>query len=461
MIKKAPRVLIGGTGSGCGKTTAVCALLQILKNRGFAPRSFKCGPDYIDPMFHTEILGVDSMNLDLFFSSEKELKDLFGRFAGEVNVIEGVMGFFDGMTMDSDRASAYNVSKVLEAPVILVVNVRGMALSAAAVVKGYQSFRSPDTIKGVIFNRASASSYPGLKKNVENECGIPVLGYLPENREFSLESRYLGLITAKEVEGLSCKMEKLAEEAGRTLDVDAILEIMSAAPEIEYEISPPEKRGKVRIAVARDNAFCFYYKANLQLLEDMGAELTYFSPTFDKVLPPCDGLLLGGGYPELYAEQLSKNSSMKKSIKEAIESGLPVIAECGGFMYLCKSIENREMVGIFDTDCRSKKKLQRFGYAEFSANTSDKSSDSAGSENLLFGGGRAIKGHEFHYFDADDPGSCLKAVKPSGKEWNCGHVSETMYAGYPHLYLPSCPEAAAAFIDKCLERRKSHETHGN
>ena len=451
MNKTAPRVMIAGTGSGCGKTTAVCALLQILKNRGLNPASFKCGPDYIDPMFHTNIIGVDAMNLDLFFSPEEDVRSLFARHAADYNVIEGVMGYFDGMEMHSDRASAYNVAKVLDVPVILIVNVRGMALSAAAVVSGYQKFRSPDKIKGVIFNRASAMSYPGLKKNVENECGIPVLGYLPENKEFSLESRYLGLITASEVEDLSSKMQKLAEEAEKTLDVDAIISLMSTAPSIDYDYVPAQKRGEATIAVAKDKAFCFYYRANLEMLEAMGAKLVYFSPTEDAILPECDGLLLGGGYPELYADKLSANISMKESIKSAIDSGLPVIAECGGFMYLCDKINGKDMVGIFHSGCESKGKLQRFGYASFSSEK----------ESLLFTPGEPIKGHEFHYFDADDPGSCLTAVKPSGKSWNCAFANESMYAGYPHLYLPSNPKAAEKFIDKCIERRKSHETHGN
>ena len=441
---KAPRIMIAGTGSGCGKTTAVCALLQVLVNRGYDTASFKCGPDYIDPMFHSQIIGTDSQNVDLFFSSEEEARDLFARHAKQVNVVEGVMGFYDGRTMDSDRASAYHVSCVLKTPVILVVNVRGMALSAAAVVKGYQNFRPDADIAGVLFNRATENSYERLKKTVENECGISVLGYLPTDPEISLESRYLGLITASEIEGLQAKMQKLAAQAEKTVEIEKILALMESAPDLEEKPLAVAKRGNFRLAVAKDKAFCFYYSANLELLEGLGAEIVPFSPLTDKELPDCDGLLLGGGYPELYADVLEQNISMRENIRKAIEGGLPTMAECGGFMYLCRDIAGHAMCGLFDTPVRNTGKLTRFGYAEVSSEEN----------SLLFEPGTKIKGHEFHYWDAEDPGSALKAQKPAGKEWRCGYTTDSLYAGYPHLYLPSCPEAAERFVDKCLEYKE-------
>ena len=443
-LKTAPRVMIAGTNSGCGKTTVVCALLQALKNRGLDVMSFKCGPDYIDPMFHSQIIGTDSMNVDLFFSSEEETKGLFARHAKDVNVVEGVMGYYDGMAMDSDRASVYHVSTVLQTPVILVMNVRGMALSAAALLSGYQKFRENAPVAGVIFNRASAGSYERLKKTVENECGIPVLGYLPTDPDISLESRYLGLITASEIEGLQAKMQKLAAQAEKTLEIDRILELMRTAEPLEAPALNNEKKGFFRLAVAKDKAFCFYYRANLELMEALGAELVEFSPVKDRELPECDGLLLGGGYPELYADVLEQNVSMRAQILTAIERGLPTVAECGGFMYLCRDIAGKKMCGVFDTSVLSTGKLTRFGYAEISAEK----------DSLLFEPETSIKGHEFHYWDAEDPGSALNACKPNGKAWRCGYVSDSLYAGYPHLYLPSCPQAAERFADKCLEYRK-------
>ncbi len=441
---KAPRVMIAGTGSGCGKTTVVCALLQALVDRGIDTASFKCGPDYIDPMFHSQIIGSDSMNVDLFFSSETEAQGLFARHARQANIVEGVMGYYDGRTMDSDEASAYHVSKVLKTPVILVVNVRGMALSAAALIRGYQNFRPDAPVCGVIFNRASEGSYERLKKTVENECGIPVLGYLPTDPDISLESRYLGLITASEIEGLQAKMKKLAAQAEKTVAIDRILDLMRQAPELEAQHLAAEKRGSFRLAVAKDKAFCFYYRANLELLEALGADIVEFSPVEDAVLPSCDGLLLGGGYPELYADKLEQNLSMREAVRDAVKGGLPTMAECGGFMYLCRQIAGRAMCGVFDADVENTGKLTRFGYAEISSEE----------DSLLFSPRTRIKGHEFHYWDASDPGSGLKAEKPAGKTWRCGYTSPSLYAGYPHLYLPSCPRAAERFADRCLEYKQ-------
>ncbi|MCR4805268.1 MAG: cobyrinate a,c-diamide synthase [Clostridia bacterium] len=451
VTRPAPRVMIAGTGSGCGKTTAVCAILQALKDRGLDVRSFKCGPDYIDPMFHTSVLGVPSQNLDLFFSKEEELRGFFARHAGGVNIVEGVMGYYDGMAMDSDRASAYHLAGVLDCPVILVVNVRGMALSAAAVVKGYQQFRPGSRIAGVIFNRCSEGSFERLKITVENECEVPVVGYLPTDPEISLESRYLGLITASEIEDLQSKMQRLAETAERTLDLDRILAIAQDAPDVAPAALQASKKGDFVLAVARDKAFCFYYEANLELLQALGARIVHFSPVEDRHLPDCDGLLLGGGYPELYADKLEANAQMRKEIRKAVQSGLPTIAECGGFMYLCRSIAGHAMCGVFDTEVENEGKLTRFGYASVRAQR----------ENLLLAPGMAVKGHEFHYWDAGDPGHSLTAEKPSGLSWRCAYTSPTYYAGYPHLYLPSCPESAERFAAACLTRRGQRKAFGH
>ena len=443
MIKNAPRVVIAGTGSGCGKTTTVCAILQALKNRGLAPMSFKCGPDYIDPMFHSGIIGVESANLDIFFSGEEGVRAAFVKHAADVNVIEGVMGMYDGLSMDSEVSSSYHLARTLDAPVVLVLNVRGMALSAAAAVKGYMTLRSPNAVRGVIFNKVSPMTYPSLSKVVEKECGIPVFGYLPDLPECSLESRHLGLVTAAEVNELQNKMQRLAEAAEKTLDLDALLELMRSQDPIEAQIPSVPKLGKARLAVARDKAFCFYYRDNLELFEALGAEIIPFSPISDRSLPDCDGLYMGGGYPELYLEKLGANETMRASVREAVLDGLPTVAECGAFMYLCRSIEGVPMADVFHTDCRGTGKLTRFGYATLHAPD----------ESLLFAPGDTIRGHEFHYWDAEDPGSALRAVKPSGRETRCAYVSATLYAGYPHLYFPSRPEAAARFIQKCIEGR--------
>ena len=227
MRKDAHRVLIAGTGSGCGKTTMVCAILQALANRGLAPASFKCGPDYIDPMFHTGVLGIESANLDIFFAGEDGVRAAFVKHAREWNIIEGVMGLYDGLSMTSAEASSWHVAKTLNAPVVLVVNGRGMALSAAAVVKGFMTLREPGLVRGVLRNRVTPMSYPLLKEAIETECGVPVLGYLPVCEASSLESRHLGLVTAQEVEDLKEKMQALAAAAEQGVDLDALLALIA------------------------------------------------------------------------------------------------------------------------------------------------------------------------------------------------------------------------------------------
>lgn len=451
MIKAAPRMLIAGTGSGCGKTTVVCAILQALRNRGCDVASYKCGPDYIDPMFHSEIIGAQSANIDLFFSDEDCARSLFVRHAKELNVIEGVMGYYDGLAMDSPEASAWHAAQALAAPTVLVVNVRGMALSAAAVVKGYQSLRQPNGIAGVILNQASPMTYPSYKKVIERECGVRVYGYLPACPECALESRHLGLVTAQEVSDLQSKLQILAAQAERSLDLDGLVDLMRAQPPVEAHEFVPRRVGGVRIAVAKDRAFCFYYSDNLGLLEEMGAELVEFSPLADERLPDCDGLILGGGYPELYAEALSRNQSMRESVRAAVNGGLPTIAECGGFMYLTDAIGGWPMVGAIHTACADQNRLVRFGYVTVAAER----------DSLLFASGNSIRGHEFHHWDAESPGADLIARKPSGREWKCAYATDTLYAGYPHLYFHSNPRAAERFMKKCLERKMLHEAHGN
>ena len=451
MRKRAARLLIAGTGSGCGKTTAVCAILQALVNRGMKAAAFKCGPNYIDPMFHAEIIGTPGGNIDLFFSDEVLARSLFLRHAGDVSIIEGAMGYYDGLSMGSAQASGWHTARALQAPVLLVLDVRGMAaLSAAAVIRGFQTFRSPDVISGVLLNRASPMSYPKLKEIIEAECGVPVYGYLPALPAAALESRHLGLVTAGEVQDLKQKLAILAGQAEQSVDLDGLLALMRSAPVLEENAAEAASLGHVRLAIARDQAFCFYYQDNLELLEALGAELVPFSPLRDEVLPPCDGLYLGGGYPELHLEELSRNVSMRASVRRAVEGGLPTVAECGGFMYLTQAIDGLPMAGVLPGSCQNSGRLMRFGYAVLHA----------GQDSLLFGAGDEIRAHEFHYWDAECPGEALRAVKPTGKAWRCAYASETLYAGFPHLFFPSQPRAARRFIQKCLERKTHDETDG-
>lgn len=453
MKAKIPRLMFAACNSGSGKTTITCAVLKLLLKAGITPAAFKCGPDYIDPMFHSEVIGVKSRNLDLFLLSEDVCSYLLVKNSREtqISILEGVMGYYDGLGANSTVASSYHLAAATKTPVILIVNGKGSSLSLAALIKGFVQFKPDSGIRGVILNNLSASLYPLYKEMIQTETGIPVIGYFPYIQDASLESRHLGLITAAEVTGLQNKISRLAAEASKSIDVNALLAIARDAGEIDYEEYPVAANWNVRIAVARDKAFCFYYQDSLELLAEMGAEILYFSPLQAEVLPPCDGLILGGGYPEIYCRELSRNIPMLTDIRNALQSGLPCIAECGGFMLLLQSItdlEGREhkMAGYLEGRASMTNRLQRFGYITLLAQE----------DNLLCRKGEKINAHEFHYSDSNANGHSFRAVKPAtGKAWACVNAGENLFAGYPHLHLWGKPSAACAFMEKC---RRYQET---
>lgn len=451
------RILFCAPGSGGGKTTVTCAVLQALTNRGLAPAAFKCGPDYIDPMFHSEIIGAKSRNLDLFFCGENRVRALlYENGSGtELSIIEGVMGYYDGMGMTS-RAGAYDLARATGTPAVLVADAKGCALSLAALVKGFASFRSDSGIRGVILNRVSPMLYPRLKAAIEEETGIAVYGYLPPLPDCALESRHLGLVTAAEVDGLREKLSRLAAEAERTLDLDGLLALAASARPLLYEAEalPEPVKGGVRIAVARDRAFCFYYADALHLLEKLGAELVSFSPLEDTALPEgCAGLYLGGGYPELFGKTLSENAAMRADIRAAVADGMPTVAECGGFLYLHRNLEAADgmvwpMAGAVEADAYPTRKLSRFGYVTLTAER----------DSLLGGAGSTIPAHEFHYWESTEPGSAFTAEKEGGRSWACGHATPTLYAGFPHFHFCACPEAAERFVSACAYYQKEKQS---
>lgn len=452
MNRSIPRILIAGTNSGCGKTTVVCALLQALVDRKLRVGAFKCGPDYIDPMFHSRIIGAKSSNLDLFFFENNTAKYLLARNASEcdVSVIEGVMGYYDGMGLTGTKASSYEVAKLTETPVVLVVNAKGASLSVLATIQGFLTFCPDSGIRGVILNQCSQITYSALAQAIVDRFDgrIQPLGYLPKMDNCALESRHLGLVTAAEVKDLKGKLSLLAEQAERTIDIDALLRLAESAETLSYEpIELPKYETAVRIAVAKDKAFCFYYEDSLQVLRDMGAELVEFSPLFDAALPEnIQGLYLGGGYPELYAKQLSENITMRESIRIALENQLPCIAECGGFMYLTQKIAEHPMVGFLSGDCCDTGKLTRFGYIVLQAKL----------DNLLCSAGEEIRGHEFHHWDVSTRGSSFTASKSTGKRWDCVVANDYLYAGFPHFHFCANPAFAKSFYESCLKERDTH-----
>lgn len=513
-----PRVMFAAPSSGSGKTMITCGILQALCGRGLNPASFKCGPDYIDPMFHSRVIGTPSRNLDTFFTDEQITRHLFAKNAKNagVSVLEGVMGLYDGLGGISVKASSYDLASVTGTPIILIVNARGMSLSVIPLIQGYLNYEAQcgqekpvsrlslgiqpsqgsqsarcacemaggrKRIRGVILNQTTKMTYLLLKEEIEKQTGVRVYGYVPRMDDAVIESRHLGLVTPGEIADLKERLTRLAAELEQCLDLDGILSLAQEAEDYEDEVlnlpesvqslitdskdcaairmsdaadRNPIKSGECipheswktavpRIAIAQDEAFCFYYQDNLDLLISFGAELVPFSPLHDAQLPDgISGLILGGGYPELYAKQLSENASMKCAIRKAIADGIPYLAECGGFMYLHESMEDMEgqawpMCGCIAGRSYRTPKLGRFGYITLTTEHSN-----AG----FLHPGETIRAHEFHYFDSTAPGDDYVAQKPAGKRtWQCIHATDHSAAGYPHLYYWSNPGFAARFLE--------------
>ena len=559
------KIVIAADRSGAGKTTVSCGLLAVLKKRSVKVQSFKCGPDYIDPMFHRRVLGVPSGNLDSFFTDDVTLRRIFRarvvESGAELALVEGVMGYYDGLGGVSSRASTWEIAHILDAPTILVLDAKGASVSIAALVRGMMEFgeemeaegsgstpgrpaeippeevpaigraactgdsevASPSNgcrrdepekrarsrqsgIRGLILNRVSPMFYPRLKSVIEEYCpGIEVLGYLPELPELQVPSRHLGLVEPAEIEDFQRWTERVAAQMEESVEVERLLEIAgvdvlnipqtqgnaafvqpvtcramededSERSTVEAEISgtdavlaAPDKASSamnglkcraralerpVRIAVSEDEAFNFTYEENRALLRQLGAELVPFSPLHDAALPAdTDGLLLSGGYPELYKDALHANASMRASVAEAVRQGLPTIAECGGYMYLLDAIEQVPMCGVLTGDAERKPRLVRFGYVEAETRR----------DSVLGPAGTVLRGHEFHRYDCDFNGADCTLTKPaaghgraatSARSYEGIYLTDTLAAGFPHFYYWSNPAALAHFLDACRTWRE-------
>lgn len=461
-----PRIMLAAPKSGSGKTLLTCGLLEVLRRRGLNPIACKCGPDYIDPMFHRYVLGIPGRNLDSFFlpaeGVREVLVDVMREEQAGIAVLEGVMGYYDGLGGTETSASSWEIAEITDTPAILVLDCKGASLSAAAMASGFLHFREKSHIAGVILNRVSSMYYERLAAAVEEASRLPVLGYLPESEEYHMESRHLGLFLPGEIDRLRERIGRLADQMEKSIAVERVLEVAGMLP-LRIENKEKEKAenesmeaesiakfpacqeqkvtSRVRIGVARDEAFCFYYQENFRLLEQMGAELVYFSPLRDKKIPDrVDGLLFGGGYPENYARELAKNAAMRESIRRSIAAGMPFLAECGGFLYLHRTLEGSdgkhwEMAGVYPFDAYRTNRLRRFGYVR-----------------LLTSSGQEIHGHEFHYWESEDPGTDWEAVKPTGnRSWRCIHEKGGQIGGFPHLYYASCPDFLRKWLDVCAK----------
>ena len=441
------QIMIAAMHSGAGKTVMSCAILAALKKRGLSLCAFKCGPDYIDPMFHSRVLGVPCRNLDLFLQGENGVRDTFSRGEGALALLEGAMGYYDGLN-GTEAASAYEVARLITCPVLLTLRPKSSALSLAAQVRGMQSFRPESNLAGLLLADCTAAMADFLRPVLERETGLPVLGYLPPMPEAEFSSRHLGLLTAGEIADFQMRMDTLAAQAEQTIDLDRLVEICGKVyitKKANQNLAP-----SVSIAVARDEAFCFLYEDNLDALREAGAELCCFSPVRDVAIPAgAAGLYLPGGYPELYAEKLSQNISMRRSIAAAVRNGMPTVAECGGFLYLQQTLEDGEgnvhpMCGVLPGAGFRTERLQRFGYQTLEAEK----------DSLLFRAGEKIPAHEFHHWDCTENGAALVSRKPDGRSWRCGMVSDTLYAAFPHLHFGGGAPLAERFVKACEEYGK-------
>lgn len=471
-----PRCVIAGTNSGSGKTTVTLALMKALVKRRFKVQGYKIGPDYIDPGFHTHITGRPSRNLDSWMMPENTMKEIFqrGSWDADISVIEGVMGLFDGRSGRSDEASTADVAKKLEAPVILVVNAESQARSAAAVVHGFKSFDPHVDVAGVVFNKvASEGHYAYLREALASMGGVELLGYLPKEAEIALPERHLGLTPAGEQAGLDWKIDKLSEFLSRYVDLEKIVQLAkryqqwSVVPANFYagEAYPTKNQAdqspqaKIKIAIAKDAAFSFYYQDNLDWMADKGVTWVPVSPLKDRTLPnDISGIYLGGGFPELFAGELASNHSFIKSLKAHHQSGVLILAECGGFMYLTKSLtdvdgEEHPMLGLLPGKVKMTSRLKALGYREGIAEN----------PSFLLAKGEKIRGHVFHYSEYMSDGfespygsesnthfnGLLPAYQLIGRrnESTSGFVSQTMLASYFHIHLGSNPGAGYRWIE--------------
>ena len=484
MSTSIPHFMVAAPSSGSGKTVVTCALLRALARRGLACAAFKCGPDYIDPLFHRRVVGARSGNLDGFFTDAPTLRALLARGAAgaDVAVLEGVMGFYDGMAPGVADASSYQVARDTETPVVLVVNGRGASLSLAAVIRGIAEFLPCANVRGVVLNKTSAAACAYAAPAIEKHTGVAVLGNIPADEAFSLkklaidgrdvielgvpQGPLVGLALSDALdavmderidnEQLSARIDKMAELVEKSVDVDRLLEIAATAPDIREEPYRLEPIAGARpiVAVARDEAFSFYYEENLRALEDLGCELAFFSPLCDSELPRgTSALYLGGGYPELHARQLSENAPMREAVRRAVESGMPTVAECGGFLYLQREIADSEgrrwpVAGALEGASENGGRLSHFGYVELTSQR----------DGLYGPRGTRIRAHEFHYWQSTCPGGDFWAQKPRrDKGWPCMTTTPSLVAGFPHVYYPANPDVARAFASAAAsfaERRR-------
>lgn len=455
-----PRVVIAGTNSGVGKTTIVAGLLAALTEQGKRMQAYKVGPDYIDPGFHKLASGNDCYNLDTWLVPPEEMIPFFAGTAAsaDMSIIEGVMGLYDGGR--EGISSTAEIAVQLGAPVILVINCQSMGESAAAIAQGFRDYDPRVDIRGVILNRLGSDNHELMIRQAMERLGMPVIGAIHRDERMNSPERHLGLTPVTETDPTEA-IHAIREAVKNSVDLEALLVIAKHAPALTLAEKPRrQETAGIRLGIAYDEAFSFYYPASLQALAEEGAELVYFSPLRDKQLPEVDGLVFGGGFPEMFLTELSGNRAMKRALQAAHEESMPIYAECGGLMYLCETITDFEgqpypMVGLVPANCVMQERLQRVGYV----------TAEAAADNILAARGEKLRGHEFH-FSTTEPSMeafpegkkfpwafCLEGGRKQ-QTYQGGYVEGNLLASYLHINFAGSRPAARRFLSVCRNWRK-------
>ena len=449
---KIPRIVLAGATSGVGKTSITCSIIYALQKQGYSVQPFKVGPDYIDPSYLSSISKNETFNLDLWLMGKNHLLSSFiSNSKSNISVIEGVMGFYDGFGGDSNYASTHHVASITKSPVILILDASKTARSIAATAFGFQKFHKNSRISGIILNKIGSKKHEDLCRQALEKTKLPIIGIIPKDPLLNLDSRHLGLFSTLDSRTLYTKIQKISKTISKNLDVNKIIKISKNTSELEKISKPSHKKSKTTIAVALDTSFNFYYQDNLEALRREGARLKFFSPVNDKKIPKCDGLYIGGGFPEILGSKLAKNQTMKKLVKKLGEDNIPIYAECGGLMYLTKSIssENKKykMVGIFDAETSMTKRM-KLNYTKGKIYPS-----------IISRKTHNLQGHEFHYSKLDSISSDSKFayeldIGDGIINHKDGLIQYNSLASYGHLYLDSS-DYAKNFINNCIKYSRS------
>ncbi|MCR5756908.1 MAG: cobyrinate a,c-diamide synthase [Selenomonas sp.] len=449
-MKNIPRLVIAATQSGAGKTTIVTGLLAALRQRGIKVQSFKAGPDYIDPGYHALASGRPAHNLDSWLTPKEILPEILtlGAENADIAIVEGVMGLYDGGR--NGISSTAEIAKIIDAPVLLVIDAKSMGASAAAIAQGFRDYDKSVDLAGVILNRLGSDTHENMIRKAMAEIGMPVYGALHRDDSLRMPERHLGLVPVEENQERAL-IERMGQAVAGQVDLERLLTLAGSTKALEVKEQALSGTGRYacRIGVAQDEAFSFYYSASLKVLASLGAELVPFSPLHEDKLPAVDGLFLGGGFPEMFAGQLAANAEMRGAVRQAAQAGMPMLAECGGYMYLLESLQDfagqvYPMAGVFSGQAVMTEKLQMVGYVEAELTR----------DSLLGKAGMKLKGHEFHFskekevVKGDSAPYIFRKLR-NNREYPAGQQAGNALGSYLHLHFAGCPEAAENFVRQC------------